>query len=111
HVRDERDATGDEAPLGFPSPGNLIEVLWGKRSPYVAHVHADFLEYLASHQARGAAALQAMPFGPGPGARHEATRGLERLEGCADPVLQIEAEARHLLGNGIRLRCHRDWPG
>ena len=108
HVRDERDAAGDELAVGLLGARDLAARLLAEDAPHVADVHTDLLEHGAAHQAGLAAALQAVPSGLLQCAGLEASCGLEGLEGRADARLQVAEISRRGCASAPsgRLRAH-----
>src|SRR6185312_11983080 len=104
HMSHERNTRSDKATLRLLRTGNLAAGLGRKLSPDVAHVDADFFEYVSPHETGLAAALEAVALGLAPTAGLETCRGLETFEACADAALQITEISR---GGGGEVGGHR----
>src|SRR5205085_1646417 len=96
---------GDEAAVGLLRPRDLATRLGREHPPDVADIDAHLLEHRASHEACLAPSLKAVPRGLGPAARFEPAHRLERLEGAAEPRLQV-AEIRGRARREILVRAH-----
>src|SRR6202035_1336996 len=96
---------------GSLRPRHLAVCFRREHAPDVADIDAHLLENLTAHQARLAAAVQAVTFGLGPAACLEAALRLERLERGTQPRLQV-AEVRRRGGSKIASAAHaRNPPG